>query len=135
MAMKFADENSCDIIIANDPDADRLGAAENSESGWKIFTGNEIGVMLGHFQIMKYKAQLANVANADSLRQPAVLASVVSSRMLQSIARAEGVLYVDTLTGYDNLSDLNIVFIILNCEQDLNGWEMRRCDCREKPMP
>ena len=51
-----------------------------------------IGVMLGHYQIMKYK-RLAGE------RPLAVLASVVSSRMLQAIATAEGVRYSDTLTG------------------------------------
>ena len=84
------------MIIANDPDADRLGAAEKDESsptGWKIFSGNEIGVMLGHFHLMKQKTK-------GSSRQLAVLASVVSSRMLQAIARAEGVRYADTLTGF-----------------------------------
>ena len=84
------------MIIANDPDADRLGAAEKDESsptGWKIFSGNEIGVMLGHFHLMKQKSK-------GSSRQLAVLASVVSSRMLQAIARAEGVRYADTLTGF-----------------------------------
>ena len=100
--MKFADENFCDVIIANDPDADRLGAAEKAEDGWKIFTGNEIGVMIGHFQIMKHKALVVRDAERGAgivLRQPAVLASVVSSRMLQTIAKAEGILYADTLTG------------------------------------
>ena len=102
VAMKFADENFCDIIIANDPDADRLGAAEKRSDDWKIFTGNEIGAMLGHFQIMKYKAQIENDKQRGIVvpdRKPAVLASVVSSRMLQTIAKAEGVLYADTLTG------------------------------------
>lgn len=102
VAMEFADDNSCDIIIANDPDADRLGAAEKSEDGWKIFTGNEIGIMMGHFQIIKHKAQVELEASSGfhtTYRQPAVLASVVSSRMLQAIALKEGVMYADTLTG------------------------------------
>jgi phosphomannomutase len=95
ISMAFADENACDVIIANDPDADRLGAAEKQADGWKVFTGNEIGAMLGHFQIMKHKAR-AEVGG----RKPAVLASVVSSRMLEAMAKAEGVMYADTLTGF-----------------------------------
>jgi phosphomannomutase len=96
VAMQFADEHGCEVVIANDPDADRLGAAEKRKdgSGWKIISGNEIGIMLGHFQITKHKARAA-----AEHRSIAVLASVVSSRMLQAIAKAEGAVYSDTLTG------------------------------------
>lgn len=93
--MRFADENNCAVIIANDPDADRLGAAEKQADGWKIFSGNEIGAMLGHFQISKYKARV----DEDKRGPGAVLASVVSSRMLQAVAKAENIMYADTLTG------------------------------------
>lgn len=106
VSIAFANENFCDVIIANDPDADRLGAAEKLADGnWKVFSGNEIGVMMGHFQIMKHKTLNASSAAVAELlpRQPAVLASIVSSRMLQTVAKAEGVMYADTLTGVDNL--------------------------------
>ncbi len=46
VACQFARENNCPVVLANDPDADRLGAAEIdilSPTGWKIFSGNEIG--------------------------------------------------------------------------------------------
>ena len=51
LAMKFATENDCDIVLANDPDADRLAVAEKCrESGtWTTFTGDQIGAMLGHW--------------------------------------------------------------------------------------
>ena len=51
MACRFAHENNCPVVLANDPDADRLGAAEvddSSPTGWKIFTGNEIGELNKH---------------------------------------------------------------------------------------
>ena len=92
--MKFADLHNANIIIANDPDADRLAVAEKVGSKWKIFSGNEIGVILGHWQISQAKA-----ANKDTSKS-ALLASVVSSRMLKSIAEQEHILYYDTLTGF-----------------------------------
>lgn len=51
LAIKFASENDCDIILANDPDADRLAVAEKCrDSGiWTTFTGDQIGSMLGHW--------------------------------------------------------------------------------------
>lgn len=51
ISMKFASDNGCDIVLANDPDADRLAVAEKCrDSGsWTVFTGDQIGVMLGHW--------------------------------------------------------------------------------------
>ncbi|GFO11872.1 phosphoglucomutase 2, partial [Plakobranchus ocellatus] len=45
--METADKNRSKVILANDPDADRLAVAEKTESGWRVFSGNEIGAFLG----------------------------------------------------------------------------------------
>mmetsp|Transcript_14812 Transcript_14812/g.22304 ORF Transcript_14812/g.22304 Transcript_14812/m.22304 type:complete len:605 (+) Transcript_14812:24-1838(+) len=102
-AMAYASANNCTLIIANDPDADRLAVAErkeflsqsgNAKDDWRVFTGNEIGVMLGHYQIQKYKS----ISSGDS--KAAVVSTVVSSQMLKTIAEAEGVHFSATLTGF-----------------------------------
>lgn len=93
--MKYADEINATVIIANDPDADRLAVAEKNDGVWSLFTGNEIGVLLGYWQIRGYKE---NKANSD--KKPALLASVVSSRMLKKVALTENCDYFDTLTGF-----------------------------------
>jgi phosphomannomutase len=51
LAKKYAEENGCDIVLANDPDADRLAVAERDRSSgeWTVFTGDQIGTMLGHW--------------------------------------------------------------------------------------
>eukprot|EP00604_Paraphysomonas_vestita_P000443 CAMPEP_0174826236 /NCGR_PEP_ID=MMETSP1107-20130205/43715_1 /TAXON_ID=36770 /ORGANISM="Paraphysomonas vestita, Strain GFlagA" /LENGTH=341 /DNA_ID=CAMNT_0016058961 /DNA_START=191 /DNA_END=1213 /DNA_ORIENTATION=- len=104
-AIKFATNNRCTVIIANDPDADRMAVAEfipdaqpseNPLSQWKVFSGNEIGVILGHYQITKY---LSTGATVDRSRG-AVVSTVVSSRMLQAIAEKERLHYSATLTGF-----------------------------------
>lgn len=115
-AILFANANNCSVIIANDPDADRLCVAEKRQdgtyedthpnNGWKIFTGNEIGTMLGHRQMMQYKADRKN--GAGSGKEAGVLASVVSSRMLKQMAKAEGIHYFDTLTGFKWLGNKSI---------------------------
>eukprot|EP01035_Chromulina_nebulosa_P019910 gene19910-25865_t len=97
IATSVADLNNCRIVIANDPDADRLAVAEKVGNHWYTFTGNEIGVILGHNEIIKYKS---NHPNSTGSYQAAILASIVSSRMLKSIALAEGFQYYDTLTGF-----------------------------------
>lgn len=50
-AMAFATKNGCDIVLANDPDADRLGVAEfdTATGKWTVFTGDQIGTLLGHW--------------------------------------------------------------------------------------
>lgn len=65
------------------------------DGNWHIFTGNEIGVMLGHYQIQKYLA----TRGTDNEGKAAVLTTVVSSRMLKGIADKEGIHYAATLTG------------------------------------
>jgi len=51
IAMSFAEDNGCLIVLANDPDADRLAVAErdSATNTWKTFTGDQIGTMLGHW--------------------------------------------------------------------------------------
>jgi phosphomannomutase len=46
-AISYAVKNGCDIVLANDPDADRLGVAEFCNGAWNVFTGDQIGVLLG----------------------------------------------------------------------------------------
>jgi phosphomannomutase len=105
LAMKHAENIGSKVIIANDPDADRLALAEHvhvtstiSQMKWHVFTGNEIGVILGHYQIMRWK--LRRALGLTVRAHAAVLATVVSSRMLRAIATTEGLLYCDTLTGF-----------------------------------
>ena len=121
--MAFSNTNNCSIIIANDPDADRLGVAEKRAegsyenthpegskefitAGWKVFTGNEIGTLLGHRQMIKYKTDKQN--GVGSGKDAGVLASVVSSRMLKQMALVEGIQYFDTLTGFKWIGNKSI---------------------------
>ena len=56
--MKMADEHNCKVILANDPDADRLAIAEKTASSWRIFNGNEIGALLAKWALDGYKQKL-----------------------------------------------------------------------------
>jgi phosphomannomutase len=49
LAKSFSEENGCDVVLANDPDADRLAVAERDQSSgeWTVFHGDQIGSMLG----------------------------------------------------------------------------------------
>ena len=97
LAMRAADESSSTVIIANDPDADRLACAEKSASGsWKVFNGNELGAMMGAIAFENFKASHTDVPN-DKLY---MVASTVSSKFLKSMSLKEGFLFEDCLTGF-----------------------------------
>jgi phosphomannomutase len=82
------------LILANDPDADRLAVAipGGTPSGFIQLTGNQVGILLGHYLLTERPAEAGD--------RPVVLASIVSSPMLGSIARELGVRYEETLTGF-----------------------------------
>jgi phosphomannomutase len=77
------------LLIANDPDADRLGAAVRRPDGsWRVLRGDEIGWLLG------------SVALAAAGDDDVVATTIVSSSMLEKMAARAGVAYVTTLTGF-----------------------------------
>lgn len=93
LAFALARQVDADIILANDPDADRCSAAipdPNAPEGWRQLTGNEVGSLLG---------QVAAVENSGD--KTAVMAnSVVSSRLVAKIAAKYHVTHRRTLTGF-----------------------------------
>ncbi|RWS27633.1 phosphoglucomutase-2-like protein [Leptotrombidium deliense] len=97
LSIKRANETDSSLIIANDPDVDRCAAAERQEDGsFKIFTGNEIGTLLGWWLWLKHKLQNPDVVASDCY----MIASAVSSKNLASIAKKEGFNFLETLTGF-----------------------------------
>ncbi|PWF81092.1 phosphomannomutase [Kocuria rosea] len=98
LALATARAVGADLVLANDPDADRVAVAvpvpgadvEDSAEGWRMLRGDEVGALLGH-------AAAARCAG----REGAVFAnSIVSSRLLGRIAAAAGIAHQETLTGF-----------------------------------
>jgi phosphomannomutase len=88
LALARANEAGSALIIANDPDADRLGAAVRSPEGWRILRGDEIGWLLA-------SSLLAGAGPGN-----VVATSIVSSTMLEAMAKEANVRYAVTLTGF-----------------------------------
>jgi phosphomannomutase len=88
-ALALARSIDADVVIANDPDADRLAVAVPSGGSWRQLTGNEVGALLAEYQ-------LASTQGDDRV----VVTTLVSSSMLSKQAAAHGVHYVETLTGF-----------------------------------
>ncbi|KAK1175339.1 phosphoglucomutase-2-like isoform X1 [Acipenser oxyrinchus oxyrinchus] len=98
LSFALADKEGAQIVLANDPDADRLAVAEKQDCGeWKVFSGNELGALLGWWIFTCWKEQ-----NTDpcALKEVYMLASTVSSKILRAIALKEGFHFEETLTGF-----------------------------------
>lgn len=88
---ELAREKNADLVIANDPDADRLAASLRLPDGtFRAATGNQLGILLADFLLER----------APRTPQPLVVQSVVSSPMLRSVAAAHGARHELTLTGF-----------------------------------
>ncbi|XP_048244066.1 phosphoglucomutase-2-like isoform X2 [Haliotis rufescens] len=97
LSKQMADDKGSVVILANDPDADRLAVAEKQPRGkWRIFSGNEIGALLGWWSLFTFRKSHPDVKNKDIC----MVASTVSSKILQTIAKQEGCIFDETLTGF-----------------------------------
>lgn len=97
LSIKLGEQENSSIILANDPDADRLAYAEKDSNGvWKVFTGNELGALLGWWSLKSYQEIHPNAKLSDCY----MVASTVSSKILKSMARIEGFNFCETLTGF-----------------------------------
>jgi phosphoglucomutase len=99
LAIETADNSSIRLILASDPDADRLAVAEKVEDRWHVFSGNQLGALIGAYLFERYPSSKPR----DKM---AMLASTVSSRMLAALAKKEGFKFTETLTGFKWLGNI-----------------------------
>jgi phosphomannomutase len=98
LALKLAREVNADIVIANDPDADRCAAAVNDPNiGWRMLRGDEVGAILGHYIATTMKESCVGKSFANS---------IVSSSILSKIAKTHKIEFHETLTGFKWLSKI-----------------------------
>uniref|UniRef100_A0A8C9TDZ9 Phosphoglucomutase 2 n=1 Tax=Scleropages formosus TaxID=113540 RepID=A0A8C9TDZ9_SCLFO len=98
LSFALAEKEGATVVLANDPDADRLAVAEKQKSGqWRVFSGNELGALLGWWLFRCWKERHPEPA---ALKDVYMLASTVSSKILRAIALKEGFHFEETLTGF-----------------------------------
>jgi len=100
LAMKTADNLNRNLIIANDPDADRFAAAEKVSGSWFKFTGDQIGVLLASYLLDTLNAK------GERAKPLAMICTAVSTNMLSKMAEIEGFYFEETLTGFKWLGNV-----------------------------
>ncbi len=98
LAIALARKVDAKLIIANDPDADRLAVAvPDGQGGWRQLTGNQVGILLAEDRLSTSEGEGRMVA-----------CSIVSTAMLRVVAAAHGAGCVETLTGFKWIGDAAI---------------------------
>lgn len=99
MAVAQADRTGADVVLATDPDADRMGCAVRTREGkMELLTGNQIGALLAEYRLMKYK-ELGWIPAAGSTHV-AIIKTFVTTQLQDAIGRGHGVKVINTLTGF-----------------------------------
>ncbi len=87
LALALAQERGADLVVANDPDADRCAAAVPTPTGWRMLRGDEVGALLATHLLRRGRTGV-------------LATTIVSSSLLSKIAAAAGQPYEETLTGF-----------------------------------
>ena len=119
LALKLAEEKDADLVLATDPDADRLGVyCKDTENGGYIsFTGNMSGVLIGEYLLREKKATGTLPKNA------AVVETIVTTDMLKAIAADYSVSLIEVLTGFKYIGEQIKLFKENNSHEFIFGME------------
>ena len=99
LAVALAERENCDVVLATDPDADRMGVAVRNRAGkMELLTGNQIGALLADYRLTKYKERgWIPAAGSD---RACIIKTFVTTQLQDAIGRAHGVKVINTLTGF-----------------------------------
>lgn len=104
MAIAKANETGADVVIATDPDADRMGVAVRDRSGEMVLlTGNQIGTLLAEYRISTLKD--AEILPEDGSQNAALIKTFVTTPMQEAVATWHGLKTINTLTGFKWLGE------------------------------
>ncbi|MBQ9021459.1 MAG: phospho-sugar mutase [Eggerthellaceae bacterium] len=100
LGLELARQIDADLLIATDPDADRVGIAVNHEAHFELLTGNEVGILMFDYLCRRRIEQGSMPLN------PIAVSTIVSTAMIDAIAREYNVEVKRTLTGFKYIGDI-----------------------------
>ncbi len=104
LAIELAKKVKADVVLATDPDADRVGVVALHNNEYVFLTGNQVGQLLTEY-ILSGKTK-----NGTLPANPAVISTIVSTRLTSKIAKNYGVAYFDVLTGFKYIASQILQF-------------------------
>ncbi len=98
-ALKIAEGRDVDLLLATDPDCDRVGIAVNTGSDYRLMSGNEVGVLFTEYILssMKEKGTLP--------KNPVIVKSFVTTSLVDAVAASYGCEIYDVLTGFKYIGE------------------------------
>lgn len=104
MAIALAQKEGADLVIATDPDADRMGVAVRNRAGeMELLTGNQIGSLMSAYRVRKLIEQ--GVITPENARRCVIVKTLVTTDLQKAIAAAHGMRCVETLTGFKYIGE------------------------------
>ncbi len=131
LALKLANEVNADIILATDPDADRVGVVVNHNKEYIFLTGNMVGQLLTEY-ILSGRSEKGNLPD-----NAMVISTIVSTRLTSKIAENYKVDYMDVLTGFKHIAARILESEITGDKKFVFGFEesigyLAGTHCRDK---
>lgn len=117
MAIELGNQVGADLLLATDPDADRLGVAVRKDGSYELLTGNQLGALLLNY-ILKTKLE-----NGTLPSDGAMLKTIVTSELGTAIATHYGVTTINTLTGFKYIAEKIAEFEMTKAHTYLFGYE------------
>lgn len=116
LVIALAEKVQADLVLANDPDADRLAVATKTSAGtWQQLTGNEVGALFAYYL-------LVDAPDAQKDNRVAIT-TIVSSPLLSTLAKSLGVHYEEVLTGFKWIANRAIDLLASDGKQFVFGYE------------
>ena len=106
LAIKLAEKSGANLVLATDPDSDRVGIAEKINNEFRLFSGNEVGILLTDYILSSRKKR------GDLPKNPVVVKTIVTSELISKIAQKYGCDLKNVLTGFKYIGEQ-----ILNLEK------------------
>ncbi len=112
LGLKLSEKVGADLLLATDPDSDRVGIAVKTEDGYRLLTGNETGILLMDYVLSCRKA------NGTLPKKPVAVKTIVTSKLVERICEKYGCELRNVLTGFKYIGEQILVL-------EKNGEESR----------
>jgi phosphoglucomutase len=104
LAIEQAKTEGADVVLATDPDCDRMGVAIRNKTGeMELLTGNQIGSIMAYYRAERFFAQ--NILTDANKSRAAIIKTYVTTDLQKKVAEHFGLKVVDTLTGFKYIGE------------------------------